>query len=210
MEDNPQEFIEALHQVRFRVSRKLTDKTPVTEFSAAEKAVISRYYPVFMEQARNRERLALAIAFPRGANAYITMMLAFWQFLAAEAEARGKVLLWVAATGTMDARAHLHNVSLSALISAQFSTWEKLALLEHKDPRIMDTLMIVGDVDYEDGLPGRPELSDASSIGHPAVLATVKRVAQNPAIPVVFLHREGWQAAFDPEAMLAGASGLTR
>ena len=205
MEDNPNEFIEALEQVRFKVGRKLSDGTPVTGFTAAERAVIAQYYPLFMRQERTRDRLAVAIGFPPGANAYTTMMLALWQFLKAEADARSKLLLWVSTTGTMDARASLHSNSLCLLSAVKFVTWEKLALLERKNPEMVESLMIVGDVDYEQGHQGRLELSDASSVGHAAVISTIKRVAQNPRIPLVFLHREGWVQAFDPIEFLAGA-----
>ena len=203
----PDEFLDAL-QIRFNVTRELADGTPVTGFTPAERAVITRYYPVFTRQARDRDRLAITIKFPPGANCYTTIMLAFWQFLAAEADARNKQLVWASTTTRMDARVYLNSVSLSLLSAVNFTTWEKLALLERQDPQLMNKLMIVGDVDYEQNPEGRLELSDTSdrvSIGHTAVIATVKRVAQDPRIPVVFLHREGWQQAFEPEQMLADA-----
>jgi len=154
-------------------------------------------------------RLIQEWTFPEDAGVYEEVFLGRWPLIAAHAAARGRELVWATTTGAMLSKARNEWRRLMLVQSMpEFVTWGDLLRVYKQKPSILRELVIVGDVDFEQGNPVRRMLSGDGSLQHREIVLFIQQLARESDRDMILLHREGWHEAFDYRAAVSfGAQG---
>lgn len=182
------------HQFEPPQERKLDGGTPVAAFSSDEFVMITRFLTDYAKQGK----LAGRYEFGHGANPYITIGLGWWHLLQEVGKKRGKSIVWVTTTGTMKAKTQLNLFSLRVLDFPQIISWGDLTAALHAKPKLLDEVILIGDVDFEQGNKTLAAISSDGKVRHDETVRCIRKIAKDdPKCDLTLFHRTGWNAAVD-------------
>ncbi len=184
----------------FSVPRALSDRTPVTGPSPAERLLMVEF---IADCARQRALPGFLGCYELGeeANPYVTYMLCLLPLIEAFAQAKGKAVVWAAVSSEMKAKAQLNLGSLFVLARIQFVDWGDLALLARRADPILGKIFIIGDMDFEPGNARRQLSSGNGIVRHDETIGFINACVRNKHRDLLLFHRKGWAGAVDVAAL---------
>jgi hypothetical protein len=139
---------------------------------------------------------------PADENPYDVIFLGLWDIFAAKAAAEGKAVAWVANTGEMCAKAKNNWRRLRPFDrEPECMTWGELYELHETKPDMLAKVVFVADVDFEPDNQTRMLIAKHGTVQTGAIARFVHGLVRDKRRAWLWVHREGWNAVFDVDAL---------